>query len=188
MSYQCTYDLLEDGIVALLKPLADDGVEVIRTPETDQENTKAFEKNRITIMYSASEYSDQIVKGYPPVMSTSEISMMEYAEVIIHFQSRLLRGANGLHIIKERACKLLLGARPKLEKRQWGRIFFKEYKFIQHKDNVHQWALIIIVGRPIVQDCAGQAAAALINSDNTGLIEHGNGEPLVQVNINTAES
>ena len=76
------YDLLEDNIVDRLSPLVDIGIDVIPMPNTKADFRSAFEKPRIIVAYSRSEYDDQIIKGKPQTFSTS------------HSQQNGIRGNN----------------------------------------------------------------------------------------------
>ena len=181
-----SYDRLETAIVEKLKPLSDAGIEVISSPDTDAEyndNGKAFERPRITVMYSMSEFDNQPIKGIPQSFAMGVVKQTEYAELTLNFQARKRKGTNGLFSVYEDARKIILGFRPK----GWGRIFIKENLYVERSKDTNVWfyALSLVCKREIIQ--CGDDSLNLINSTNVGLQSVFPDEPLLkEVNLYSA--
>ena len=178
MAFSGKYTELEDAIVAQLQPLVSAGIEVVRTPDTEEEHTDAFEYTRVSVMYISSEYSNQPIKGYPILHATNSVFQTEYATVSLNIQGRKLRTSKGVHAVKEDLETLLLGFRPN---QVWDRLASKNYSYVENKEGVWYFMLTMVCARPLIQDSID---LPLINSDNAGLIENGQETVLAEIVLN----
>lgn len=142
-----TYETLEDDLVKLLKPLADEGIEVAPLADTDSEHTTPFETSRISVFYASSEYSPNVVRGTPETLNTSHGVQDEFATVEIAFYCRTRRGVNGIFDLKLKAQKLLFGSKPT----HFGRMLLKEFNFASHKDNIWVYIMTMTCKGMVVQ-------------------------------------
>ncbi len=120
-----TYDALEDEIVARLSTLTP-AVEVEALPDTPAKFNKAFSKPRVTVAYRSSEFSKEVVRGFPEQFSTGAAVQDEYASVEVVIQSRTLRGAGGVHAIKASVVQRLFSFKPT----HWSFLTLESYKFV----------------------------------------------------------
>lgn len=133
------YQKLEDDIVKRLEPLRALGFEVLSLPEQDADYTKPFAKGRVTVGYKSSLYNDDGFNGRPMVYSTAEIVQKETAIVEILIQGRNLRGANGVHWLKDAVTKQIIGWKTT----DFNRIYSQEYRFVEHADGIWTYALTL---------------------------------------------
>lgn len=141
------YDLLEDAIIARLNPLKQAGFEILALPERDADFERPFKLGRVTVAYKSSLFNDDGMNGRPMVFSTNEVNQKETAEIEIVFQARLLRGSTGIHNLCHVTRRLLVGWRPD----SWGRLYCKEYRFLEHADGVWSYCLTLNAQALVVQ-------------------------------------
>ena len=143
------YELLEDDVVARIAPLTVAGVLIVQAmPDNDADYEKATVENRVTVIYKSSEYSPEVVRGLPTMLSTDIAAQHEFADVEIILRGRLLRGENGLHRLAKKIMQSVLGFAPQ----HWGRLYFKNYGYVEHKDGIWIYALTVTTKGIVVQD------------------------------------
>jgi len=141
------YAKLEDAIVARLEPLRALGYEVVALPDRDADYERPFKFGRVTVAYKASLFNDDGFNGRPMIYSTNEVVQKETADVEVVIQARVLRGDKGVHWLKQAVSKQLIGWQPD----SWGRLYCKEYRFVEHADGIFTYALTIACTGLLVQ-------------------------------------
>lgn len=122
-----TYESLEDDIVARLSTLGP-AIEVEALPDTPAKFSKPFSKPRVTVAYRSSEFSKEVVRGFPEQFSIGPAIQDEFASVEIVIQARVLRGVGGCHSIKSAIVQRLYSFKPT----NWSFLTIESYKFIDH--------------------------------------------------------
>jgi hypothetical protein len=141
------YEILEQSILTRLQPLtAQVDVEIV--PEREFDYEEPFERGRITIAYQRSEYSGQIVRGYPTNLATDAAAADEFAEVHIILRARLMRGQFGIFWMQNEVMKLLNGFIPE----RWGRMFPKMFEYVGGEGGIWTYDQVLVSRRISVQD------------------------------------
>ncbi|MGI9158252.1 MAG: Gp37 family protein [Saprospiraceae bacterium] len=141
------YAKLEDAIVQRLEPLKALGFEVVALPDRDADYERPFKFGRVTVAYKSSLFTEDGTSGRPVLYSTSEIVQKETVEVEVVIQSRTLRGEKGVHWLKAAVSKQIIGWQPD----SWGRLYGKEYRFVEHADGIFTYALSLFTTGLLVQ-------------------------------------
>lgn len=141
------YAKLEDAVVQRLEPLRALGYEVVALPDRDSEYERPFKFGRVTVAYKASQFNDDGFNGRPMIYSTNEIVQKETAEIEIVIQARTLRGDKGVHWLKQAVSKQIIGWQPD----SWGRLYSREYRFVEHADGIFTYALTLSCSGLLVQ-------------------------------------
>lgn len=141
------YAKLEDAIVARLEPLKALGFEVIALPDRDADYERPFKFGRVTVAYKASLFNEDGFNGRPMIFSTNEIVQKETAELEIVIQARTLRGDKGVHWLKQAVSKQIIGWEPD----SWGRLYGREYRYVEHADGIFTYALTLFCSGLLIQ-------------------------------------
>lgn len=151
------YSDLELAIVNRLSAAIAPEVEVEALPETSPEaEDRPFAKTRVTVAYTASEYSATVARGYPEIMSSGPAYQYEYAEVVVVVRARLLRGAGKLYETLKAVSDSLHGYAPP---NGWNRMYLKisGYDDAQSRAGLWSWTMTFVTRRPYVQAFADDA-------------------------------
>ncbi len=143
------YQKLEQNIVDRLEPLRAAGIDVVVLPENDKDYDRPFKVARVTVAYKMSLFNDDGFNGRPMIFSTSNIVQKETAELEVLIQARGLHGANGVHYVADAVAKRIIGFEPE----DWGRIYRKEYRFVEHADGIWTYSMSIHTQGLSVQLC-----------------------------------
>jgi hypothetical protein len=141
------YAKLEDSIIQRLEPLRALGFEVVALPDRDSEYERPFKFGRVTVAYKNSIFSEDGHNPKPTIFSTNEIVQKETAELEIIIQARVLRTDKGVHWLKQAVTKQLVGHMPD----SWGRLYIREYRFVEHADGIFTYALTLFTSGLVVQ-------------------------------------
>lgn len=141
------YAKLEDAIIQRLEPLRALGFEVVALPDRDSEYERPFKFGRVTVAYKNSIFSEDGHNPKPTIFSTNEIVQKETAELEIIIQARVLRTEKGVHWLKHAVTKQLVGYMPD----SWGRLYVREYRFVEHADGIFTYALTLFTSGLVVQ-------------------------------------
>ena len=130
---QVVYSQIEQEVVSWLSPLTTGGgVDVVQLPQLQAEFERPFLKGRITIAYKSSDFGD--IKNSHHIVQDEKIQI----EVII--QSRLLRGADGLHAMTEAVKRRLLGYSPT----DCSKMYLAKNGFTDHNNESALWSYSMI--------------------------------------------
>lgn len=143
-----SYQALEAAVVARLAAVIGSAADVEARPETDDQAANPATKTRVTVCYTASEFSDSIVRGYPQIMSTDKAYQYEFAELVIVLRSRLLRGTGQGYDIISKVYAALLGWVPA---GGWHRTYLKVAEVEKNADGRWSWTISVVTRRPIIQ-------------------------------------
>lgn len=165
-----TYDALEDEIVARLSTLTP-AVEVEALPDTPAKFNKAFSKPRVTVAYRSSEFSKEVVRGFPEQFSTGPAVQDEFASVEVVIQGRTLRGAGGVHAIKAAVVQRLFSFRPS----HWSFLTLESYKFVDQDTaaGLFTYAATFVTRTTVVPNI-DQAAEVNLNQVTLNVDTNGN--------------
>lgn len=141
------YAKLEDAIVARLEPLKALGFEVVALPDRDGDYDRPFKFGRVTVAYKSSLFNEDGFNGKPMIFSTNEIVQRETAELEVVIQSRTLRGDKGVHWLSRAVTKQIIGWEPD----SWGRLYGREYRYVEHADGIWTYALTLFTAGLMVQ-------------------------------------
>lgn len=151
-----SYDLLEDHIVDRLSSLRNLGFEVIAFPDKERDQERPVGKNpRITVAYAGSNFGDNSDTRNPFNLSTGVVAQTEFCDLIISFESQLLRTNQGLYEAARRTYQLLLGYAPT----GWHKIMFKKNEFQRREQGVYTFYLTISTYRFVVEAVNDQGQA-----------------------------
>ena len=145
-----TYKDLEDAVLARLNPLVAEGVELEAMPETDADYSEPFAAPRVSVSYQHSEFSDQIARGHPNMLTSSVMAQDEYAEIHIILRSRTIRTDDeikGVYWLHKEVTSLLYGFQPE----NWGRLFPKTFDYLAHRNGTWVYGLVLTCRRIAVQ-------------------------------------
>jgi hypothetical protein len=156
------YEQAIADIVSRLSPLTAAQIDVVHTPENQNEFERPFTTGKISVGYKGSKWEKP--------KSTAEISQDEEVMFELAIQSRKLRGSKGIYAIKKLLIQVLVGFQPT----DCDRLYCKESGVTGlpevFKDGVWTYSLIVCARNVTVEDFEEDLSVIMsqfINKDDT---------------------
>ncbi len=133
------FEQLEKDIQARLKAKIGNGIDVDILPETESGYRKPFEKARVTVCYTSSDFDKP--------KSTSEISQDEEQTIEVVIQARALRGVMGIYDVANRISKALIGFRTAHSRKMYATSF----KYSSKEENLWAYTYTFAIKTTVVE-------------------------------------